>query len=37
VKASAALGRVMEAERLAREAVSLIDYTEFLVERARPG
>ena len=32
-KASAALGRVKEGERLAREAVSLID-TGFLVDRA---
>jgi tetratricopeptide (TPR) repeat protein len=33
-KASAALGRLEEGERLAREAVALTDQTEFLVDRA---
>jgi class 3 adenylate cyclase/tetratricopeptide (TPR) repeat protein len=33
-KAAAGLGQIEEGERLAREAVALIDQTEFLVERA---
>jgi thioredoxin-like negative regulator of GroEL len=33
-KATGALGRVEEGERLAREAVALTDQTEFLVDRA---
>ena len=33
-KAAARLGRVREGERLAREAVSLIDGTDFLIDRA---